>query len=63
MSLITFPNSSNIYYLRSFIPTDLIEYFEGVREFRISLKRAIKSRSVKTCKVIDKKTAQIFDEK
>ena len=62
MSLITFPNSGNTYYFRSFIPTDLIEYFEGVREFRISLKCAIKSRSVKTCKILDKKVAQIFDE-
>ncbi len=62
MSLITFPNSGNTYYFLSFIPTDLIEYFEGVREFRISLKCAIKSRSVKTFKILDKKVAQIFDE-
>ena len=43
MSLLTFPNSGNTYYFRSFIPTDLIEYFGGVKEFRISLKSAIKS--------------------
>ena len=43
MSLLTFPNSGNTYYFRSFIPADLIEYFGGVKEFRISLKCAIKS--------------------
>ena len=44
MSLLTFPNSGNTYYFRSFIPVDLIEHFGGIKEFRISLKCAIKSR-------------------
>ena len=62
MSLLTFPNSGNTYYFRSFIPTDLIEYFGGVKEFRISLKCAIKSRSIRTSKILDKEVSQIFDE-
>ncbi len=62
MSLLTFPNSGNTYYFRSFIPTDLIEYFEGVKEFRISLKCAIKSRSIKTSKILDRKVSGIFED-
>ena len=37
MSLITTPNSGNTYYFRSRIPTDLIEHFGGLTEFRVSL--------------------------
>ena len=48
MSLITFPNSGKTYYFRSKIPADLVEHFDGVKEFRISLKCAIKSRSIRT---------------
>jgi len=43
MSLLTFPNSGNTYYFRRKIPTDLIEHFGGLKEFRISLKCTIKS--------------------
>ena len=62
MSLLTFPNSGSTYYFRSFIPTDLIEHFNGVKEFRISLKCAIKSRSIRTSKILDKIVSKIFDE-
>ena len=31
------------FYFRKYIPDDLIEHFDGVKEFRISLKSAIKS--------------------
>ena len=62
MSLITFPNSGNTYYFRSQIPVDLIEHFVGLKEFRISLKCAIKSRSIRTSKILDRKVLQIFDE-
>ena len=62
MSLITFPNSGNTYYFRSQIPVDLIEHFGGPKEFRISLKCAIKSRSIRISKILDRKVSQIFDE-
>ena len=62
MSLKTFPNSGNTYYSRSQIPVDLIEHFGGLKEFRISLKCAIKSRSIRTSKILDKIVSRIFDE-
>ena len=62
MSLLTFPNSGSTYYYRRKIPTDLIEHFGRLKEFRISLKCAIKSRSIRTSKILDKKVSQIFDE-
>ena len=62
MSLLTFPNSGNTYYFRRKIPTDLIEHFGGLKEFRISLKCAIKSRSIRTTKILDQKVSGIFEE-
>ena len=62
MSLLSFRNSGNTYYFRSRIPIDLIEHFEGLKEFRISLKCAIKSRSIRTTKILDRKVTGIFDE-
>ena len=62
MSLLTFPNSGNTYYFRSQVPVDLIEHFGGLKEFRISLKCAIKSRSIRTSKILDKIVSRIFDE-
>jgi len=62
MSLLTFPNSGNTYYYRSRIPFDLIEHFGGLKEFRISLKCAIKSRSIRTTKILDKKVSGIYEE-
>ena len=41
--LLSLPKSGNTFYFRGYIPADLIEYFGGVKEFRISLKSAIKS--------------------
>ena len=41
--LLSLPKSGNTFYFRGYIPADLIEHFEGVKEFRISLKCAIKS--------------------
>ena len=62
MSLITFPNSGDTYYFRSYIPVDLNEHFGGLKEFRISLKCAIKSRSIRTSKILDKIVSGIFEE-
>ena len=62
MSLLTFPNSGNTYYFRSRIPFDLIEHFGGLKEFRISLKCAIKSRSIRTTKILDQKVSGIYEE-
>ena len=41
--LLSLPKSGNTFYFRQYIPADLIEHFGGVKEFRISLKCAIKS--------------------
>ena len=41
--LLSLPKSGNTYYFRGYILADLIEHFDGVKEFRISLKTAIKS--------------------
>jgi len=62
MSLLTFPNSGNTYYFRSKIPADLVEHFDGVKEFRISLKCAIKSRSIRTTKILDRKVSGNYEE-
>ena len=53
MSLITFPNSGSSYYFRSRIPTDLIEHFGGLKEFRLSLKCVIKSHAIRTTKILE----------
>jgi integrase len=62
MSLLTVVNSGNTYYYRSRIPFDLIEHFGGLKEFRISLKCAIKLRSIRTTKILDKKVSGIYEE-
>jgi len=62
MNLITVPNSGNTYYFRRKIPTDLIEHFGGLKEFRISLKCAIKSRSIRTTKILNQKVSGIFED-
>ena len=62
MSLLTVPNSGNTYYFRRKIPTDLVEHFGGLKEFRISLKCAIKSRSIRTTKILDQKVSGIFED-
>jgi len=62
MSLLTVVNSGNTYYYRSRIPFDLIEHFGGLKEFRISLKCAIKSRSIRTTKILDQKVSGIFED-
>ena len=60
--LICSPDSGNTYYFRSYIPTDLIEHFDGVRQFRVSLKCAIKSRSFRITKILDVKVSSLFEE-
>jgi len=56
------PNSGESFYFRHRIPTDLLEYFGGVKEFRISLKCSIKSRATKTTKILAKVLAGIYEE-
>jgi len=60
--LICSPNSGDTYYFRTYIPSDLIEYFDGMRQFRVSLKCAIKSRSLRITKVLDVKVSSLFEE-
>ena len=60
--LICSPYSGNTYYFRSYIPTDLIEHFDGVRQFRVSLKCAIKSRSFRITKLLDVIVSSLFEE-
>ena len=61
MSLISFPNSGNTFYFRSRIPSDLREHFGGMKEFRLSLKCAIKSRSRKISRVLDRKVLRLYE--
>ena len=56
------PNSGESFYFRHRIPTDLLEHFGGVKEFRISLKCAIKSRAIKTTKILARILARIYEE-
>jgi len=60
--LLSLPKSGDTFYFRKYIPADLIEHFGGVKQLRISLKCAIKSRSIRTCKILDKKVSRIFEE-
>ena len=60
--LLSLPNSGDTFYFRKYIPVDLIEYFGGVKQFRISLKCAIKSQSIRTSRILDKKVSRIFEE-
>ena len=60
--LLSLPKSGNTFYFRGYIPADLIEHFGGVKEFRISLKCAIKSRSIRTSKILDKTVSRIFED-
>ena len=60
--LVYAPASGSSYYFRSIIPKDLVSHFGGLREFRISLKCAIKSRSLKTTKVLNKIVSIIYEE-
>ena len=55
-------SSGQTYYFRIYIPTDLIEHFDGVRQLRVSLKCAIKSRSVKITKILKIKVSSLFEE-
>ena len=61
MSLITFPNSGNSYYFRSRIPSDLIEHFGGLKEFRLSLKCAIKSHAIRTTKILEQTVLGLYE--
>ena len=61
-NLLYSPNSGESFYFRHRIPTDLLEHFGGVKEFRISLKCAIKSRAIKTTKILARILAGIFEE-
>ena len=61
MSLINFPNSGNTYYFRSRIPNDLMEHFGGMKEFRLSLKCAIKTRATKTTKILERKVLRLYE--
>ena len=60
--LLSSPNSGDTFYFRSYIPIDLIKHFEGIKEFRISLKFAIKSRSVRMSKILDETVSGIYEE-
>ncbi len=62
MSLLSFRNSGNTYYFRSRIPIDLIEHFGGLTEFRVSLKCAIKSRALRTIKILDNTVSKLYEK-
>ena len=60
--LIYSPSSGNSYYFRSWIPKDLRSTFGGLKEFRISLKCGIRSRSNKICRRLNKIVSEIYDQ-
>ena len=60
--LVYAPKSGNTYYFRSKIPTDLISHFAGKHEFRIFLKCAIKSRSNRITKILNKIVLKLYEE-
>ena len=62
MSLLNVTNSGNTYYFRSRIPTDLVEHFGGLKEFRVSLKCAIKSRALRTTKILDNTVSKLYEK-
>ena len=55
-------SSGNTFYFRSKIPCDLRDHFGGKREFQISLKCAIKSRSSKITKSLNKTLSRLYNE-
>ena len=55
-------DSGNTFYFRKYIPTDLISHFRGVRQFRISLKCSIESRSLRITKILERKVSSLFEE-
>ena len=60
--LLSLPKSGETFYFRSYIPKDLIPHFGGLKQFRISLKCAIKSRSTRTTKILAKTISGIYEE-
>ena len=60
--LLSSPKSGDTFYFRSYIPKDLIPHFGGLKQFRISLKCAIKSRSTRTTKILAKTISEIYEE-
>ena len=60
--LLSSPNSGDTFYFRSYVPKDLLSHFGGVKQFRISLKCTIKSRSTRTTKILAKTISGIYEE-
>ena len=56
------PNSGNSYYFRSRIPRDLSDHFGGLKEFRVSLKCAIKSHANRITKILNQIVSEIYEE-
>ena len=54
--------SGNTYYFRSKVPCDLRNHFEGLKEFRVSLKCNIKSRSNKMTKSLHRIVSGLYDQ-
>ena len=60
--LLSSPNSGDTFYFRSSVPKDLLSHFGGIKQFRISLKCTIKSRSTRTTKILAKTISGIYEE-
>jgi len=60
--LLSSPNSGDTFYFRSYVPKDLLSHFGGIKQFRISLKCTIKSRSTRTTKILAKTISGIYEE-
>ena len=55
-------SSGNTFYFRSKIPSDLRDHFGGKESFKISLKCAIKSRSSKVTKSLNRIVSRLYDQ-
>ena len=53
--------SSGYFHFRGFIPKDLIDHFDGKREFQISLKNVSNSRSLIVSLVLKHILQELFD--
>ena len=55
-------SSGNTFYFRSKIPCDLRDHFGGRKQFKISLKCSLNSRSTKIIKSLNRTLSKLYDQ-
>ena len=55
-------SSGNTFYFRSKIPSDLRDHFGGRKQFKISLKCSLNSRSEKIIKSLNRTLSKLYDQ-